>query len=148
MNIDRHLKAFNELHDNLVKGESEKPEATRKFYDEYFAVMDPPAELFFQATLEVFHEHRLPRGEMRRRGRRVDPSAIRRTFLLTIEGERDDICALGQTVAAHDLCTGLKPHLKRHHMQTGVGHYGVFSGSRWEKQIYPIVRNHILTADS
>ena len=61
---------------------------------------------------------------------------------------RDDICALGQTVAAHDLCTGLKPHLKRHHMQTGVGHYGVFSGSRWEKQIYPIVRSHILTADS
>ena len=73
----------------------------------------------------------------------VEPAAIRKTFLLTIEGERDDICAMGQTVAAHDLCTGLRPYMKSHHLQPGVGHYGVFNGKRWDKQIYPVVRNHI-----
>ena len=78
---------------------------------------------------------------------RVDPSAIRRTMLFTVEGERDDICAVGQTVAAHDLCSKLRPYLKRHHMQAGVGHYGVFSGKRWETQIYPIVKNVILSSD-
>jgi poly(3-hydroxybutyrate) depolymerase len=79
--------------------------------------------------------------------RAIDPSAIRRTMLLTVEGERDDICAVGQTVAAHDLCSKLRPYLKRHHMQAGVGHYGVFSGKRWENQIYPIVKNVILSSD-
>jgi polyhydroxyalkanoate depolymerase len=79
-------------------------------------------------------------------GRRVDPGRIRRTALLTVEGERDDICALGQTQAAHDLCSGLKPFMKRHHMQPGVGHYGVFSGRRWRKQTYPILRNLMLWA--
>jgi polyhydroxyalkanoate depolymerase len=94
----------------------------------------------------VFQEALIAKGELTFRGQRVDPAAIRRTALLTVEGERDDICALGQTAAAHDLCTGLRPHMKRHHMQTGVGHYGVFSGRRWETQIYPIVRNVILSA--
>ena len=77
----------------------------------------------------------------------MEPRAIRRTMLLTVEGERDDVCGVGQTVAAHDLCTSLRPHLKRHHMQPGVGHYGVFSGRRWETQIFPIVRNVILASD-
>ena len=81
------------------------------------------------------------------RGETVDPGAIRRTMLLTVEGEKDDICAMGQTVAAHDLCTGLRPYLKRHHMQPGVGHYGVFSGKRWEGPIYPQVKNVILASD-
>ena len=81
------------------------------------------------------------------RPRRVDPAAIRRTALLTVEGERDDICAVGQTVAAHDLCSKLRPYRKRHHMQAGVGHYGVFSGKRWENQIYPLLKNVILSSD-
>ena len=143
MNIDRHLKAFHELYDNLVKGDYEKAEATRKFYDEYFAVMDLPAEFFLETIRAVFQEHDLPRGVLRYRGRRVDPSAIRRTFLLTIEGERDDICAVGQTLAAQELCRGLRPYRKQHHMQIGVGHYGVFSGKRWMTQTYPVVRNVI-----
>ncbi len=81
------------------------------------------------------------------RGQKVEPAAIRRTMLLTVEGERDDICAVGQTVAAHDLCTGLRPYLKRHHMQVGVGHYGVFCGKSWEGQIYPLLKNVILASD-
>jgi len=143
MNIDRHLKAFNDLYDNLVKGEHAKAEATRKFYEEYFAVMDLPAEFFIQTIREVFQEHRLPRGEMRWRGRRVNPGAIKRTYLLTIEGERDDICAVGQTLAAQDLCRNLRPYMKQHYMQAGVGHYGVFSGKRWAQQTYPVVRDMI-----
>jgi polyhydroxyalkanoate depolymerase len=78
---------------------------------------------------------------------KVDPSAIRRTSLLTVEGERDDICAVGQTMAAQDLCSKLRPYRKRHHMQAGVGHYGVFSGRRWQNQIYPLVRNLILSSE-
>lgn len=143
MNIQRHVKAFNDLYDNLVKGDFAKAEATQKFYDEYFAVMDLPAEFFLQTIQQVFQEHRLPRGEMQWRGRRVDPGAIRRSFLLTVEGEKDDICAIGQTLAAQDLCTGLRPYMKQHYMQAGVGHYGVFSGRRWMAQTYPVVRDVI-----
>jgi polyhydroxyalkanoate depolymerase len=143
LNVDRHMKAFQDLYDNLVKGEYEKAEATRKFYDEYFAVMDLPAEFFLETIKTVFQEHHLPRGIMRRRGRRVDPAAIRRTFLLTIEGERDDICAVGQTLAAQELCRGLRAYRKQHHIQVGVGHYGVFSGKRWVTQTYPVVRDVI-----
>jgi len=85
----------------------------------------------------------LPRGVLQYRNRRVNTQAIRRTALLTVEGERDDICAVGQTVAAQDLCPSIRPHLKTHHVQTGVGHYGVFSGRRWNQQIYPRVRDVI-----
>jgi poly(3-hydroxybutyrate) depolymerase len=143
MNIQRHLKAFSDLYDNIVKGEHEKAEATRKFYDEYFAVMDLPAEFFIQTIREVFQEHVLPRGAMKFRGRPVNPGAIKRTFLLTVEGEKDDICAVGQTLAAQDLCSGIRPYMKKHYMQAGVGHYGVFSGRRWVAQTYPIVRDVI-----
>ena len=143
MNLERHMKAFNELYDNLVKGDFAKAEATQKFYDEYFAVMDLPAEFFIQTIQHVFQQHRLPRGLMHWRGRRVDPAAIRRTFLLTIEGEKDDICAVGQTLAAQELCGGLRPYMKKHYMQAGVGHYGVFSGRRWAAQTYPVVRDVI-----
>jgi poly(3-hydroxybutyrate) depolymerase len=143
MNMERHTKAFRDLFSHLVKGDIEKAEAIRKFYEEYFAVMDLPAEFFLQTVREVFQEHRLPRGEMTFRGRKVNAAAIRRTALLTVEGERDDICAVGQTLAAQDLCTGIRPYLKRHHVQTGVGHYGVFSGKRWTEQIYPHVREVI-----
>jgi poly(3-hydroxybutyrate) depolymerase len=147
MNIERHIKAHRELHDHLVKGEDEKARATMEFYDEYFAVLDLTAEFYLETVRYVFQEDRLPRGMLEWHGRRVDPRAIRRTMLLTVEGEKDDICAVGQTVAAHDLCSGLRPYLKRHHMQAGVGHYGVFSGRRWETQVYPIVKHVILASD-
>jgi polyhydroxyalkanoate depolymerase len=147
MNLDRHTKAHRELYDNLAKGDLEKAKVTKDFYDEYFAVLDLTAEFYLETVRLVFQEHKLPLGELDYDGQRVDPKAIRRTMLLTVEGERDDICAVGQTLAAHDLCTGLRPYRKRHHMQPGVGHYGVFSGKKWESQIYPLVRNLILASD-
>jgi len=147
MNIERHLKAHRELYDNLVKGDHAKAKATKDFYDEYFAVLDLTAEFYLETVRLVFQEYALPRGVLTFRGEKVEPKAIRRTMLLTVEGEKDDICAIGQTVAAHDMCTGLRPYLKRHHMQPGVGHYGVFSGRKWEGQIYPLVKNVILASD-
>jgi poly(3-hydroxybutyrate) depolymerase len=147
MNIERHVKAYRELYENLVNGEIEKAAIIKAFYDEYFAVLDLTAEFYLETVRLIFQEHALPLGKLQWRGQRVDPNAIRKTMLLTVEGERDDICAVGQTVAAHDLCGKLRPYLKRHHMQAGVGHYGVFSGKRWETQIYPIVKNIVLSSD-
>ena len=147
MNIERHLKAHRELYDNIAKGAHEKAEVTKAFYDEYFAVLDRSAEFYLETVRLVFQEHALPTGALKWHGDLVEPRAIKRTMLLTVEGERDDICAVGQTVAAHDLCSGLRPYLKRHHMQPGVGHYGVFSGNRWTNQIYPLVKNVILASE-
>ena len=147
MNVNRHYNAHQELYEHLANGEVEKAQVIKSFYDEYFAVLDLAAEFYLETVSWVFQEARLPKGELTFRGQPVDLKAIRKTALLTVEGERDDICALGQTAAAHDLCTGLRPHMKRHHMQAGVGHYGVFSGRKWEGQIYPIVRNLILASD-
>jgi poly(3-hydroxybutyrate) depolymerase len=147
MNIDRHLKAHRDLYDNLVKGEIEKAQVTKKFYDEYFAVLDLTAEFYLETVRLVFQDYALARGVIDYKGSRVDPRAIRRTMLFTVEGERDDICAVGQTAAAHDLCLSLRPYMKRHHMQAGVGHYGVFSGKSWEGQIFPILKNVILSSD-
>ncbi len=147
MNLDRHVKAHQELYEDLASGESERAAVTKAFYDEYFAVLDLTAEFYLETVQLIFQDHALPRGELRWRGEKVDPNAIRKTMLLTVEGERDDICAVGQTVAAHDLCGKLRPYLKRHHMQAGVGHYGVFSGKRWENEIYPILKNVILSSN-
>ncbi len=147
MNIERHVKAHKELYDNLAAGELEKAAVTKAFYDEYFAVLDLTAEFYLETVKLIFQDYALPLGKLEWHGQRVDPSAIRKTMLLTVEGERDDICAVGQTVAAHDLCSKLRPYLKRHHMQAGVGHYGVFSGKRWETQIYPLLKNVILSSD-
>jgi polyhydroxyalkanoate depolymerase len=147
MNIDRHRKAHIDLYENLARGEFEKAQTTKTFYDEYFAVLDLTAEFYLETVAWVFQEARLAKGGLDFRGERVEPRAIRRTSLLTVEGERDDICALGQTAAAHDLCTGIRPYMRRHHLQAGVGHYGVFSGKRWEEQVYPIVRNMILSSE-
>jgi polyhydroxyalkanoate depolymerase len=144
MNLPRHIRAHLDLFEHIRKGEDEKAEANRKFYDEYFSVSDLPAEFYLETVQKVFQEFHLPRGLFEYRGRRVDPKAIRKTALLTVEGERDDICSVGQTVAAHDLCVSIKPFRKKHYVQAGVGHYGVFSGTRWQTQIYPIVRNMIL----
>jgi poly(3-hydroxybutyrate) depolymerase len=147
MNIERHIKAHRDLYDHLANGELEKAKATKAFYDEYFAVLDLAAEFYLETVRLVFQEHALGLGRLTWNGVPVEPRAIRRTMLLTVEGERDDICAVGQTLAAHDLCSGLRPYLKRHHMQAGVGHYGVFSGNRWTNQIYPILKNVILSSE-
>jgi polyhydroxyalkanoate depolymerase len=147
MNIERHLKAHRELHGHLVNGQHEKAHATKAFYDEYFAVLDLTAEFYLETVRLIFQQHALATGELKWRGERVEPRAIRRSMLLTVEGERDDICSVGQTAAAHDLCSGLRPYLRRHHMQAGVGHYGVFSGTRWTTQIYPLVKNVILASE-
>jgi poly(3-hydroxybutyrate) depolymerase len=143
MNLDRHLKSFSDLYQHLVKGETEQAAAIESFYEEYFAVMDLPAEFYLETVHKIFQEHELALGKLTYRGRAIEPKAIRRTALFTVEGERDDICAVGQTLAAHDLCTGLRPYMKQHHVQTGVGHYGVFAGKRWQSQIYPRLRDFI-----
>jgi poly(3-hydroxybutyrate) depolymerase len=147
MNLDRHVKAQIDLFCHLANRDDQKAAAIRAFYDEYCAVMDLPAEFYLQTVRTVFQEHALPLGKFRWRGRRIDPSAIRRTALLTVEGERDDICAVGQTMAAQEMCSSLRPYMKRHHIQTGVGHYGVFNGRRWSDHIYPIVRSMIYASD-
>jgi polyhydroxyalkanoate depolymerase len=147
MNIERHLKVHQELYENLAKGEQAKAAATKAFYDEYFAVLDLTAEFYLETVKLVFQEHTLPLGALTYQNQKVEPAAIKRTMLFTVEGEKDDICAVGQTLAAHDLCTSLRPSRKRHHMQAGVGHYGVFSGRTWQNQIYPMVKNVILQSD-
>ena len=147
MNIDRHLKAHRELYENIAKGDTAKAAMTKAFYDEYLAVLDLTAEFYLETVQWVFQDHKLPLGELTYQGQKVEPAALKRTTLLTVEGEKDDICAVGQTLAAHDLCTSLRPYRKRHHMQAGVGHYGVFSGRAWQNQIYPIVKNVILQSD-
>ena len=143
MNLDRHKAAFRNQFDNLAKGDLAKAAAHRNFYEEYFAVMDLPAEFYIETVQKVFQEHDLPLGKMTWHMRPVDPGAIRRTALFTVEGELDDICSIGQTMAALDLCKNLSPTMKRHHLQTGVGHYGVFNGRRWANEIYPLLREFI-----
>ncbi|RZI75601.1 MAG: polyhydroxyalkanoate depolymerase [Variovorax sp.] len=146
MNPERHKEQFKKLYEHLVEGEIDKADTIRNFYDEYLAVNDLAAEFYLETVERVFQTYDLPRGELTVGTRKVDPSAIRRTALLTVEGERDDICSVGQTVAAQDLCPNIRPYLKAHHLQAGVGHYGVFSGSRWNAQIYPRVRETIHAA--
>jgi poly(3-hydroxybutyrate) depolymerase len=143
MNLDKHIGAHLKQFRYLAAGETEAAETHRAFYDEYLAVMDLPAEFYLETVKRIFMDHELPKGELHYKGQLVKPAAITKTFVLTVEGERDDICGLGQTAAALDLCSGLRPLLKRHHVQTGVGHYGVFSGKRWAQEIYPKVREVI-----
>jgi polyhydroxyalkanoate depolymerase len=144
MNMERHSATHRELYQLLADGKQVEADRIKTFYQEYFAVLDMTKEFYLETVDQVFQRTLLAKGELTVRGRKVDPGAIRNTALLTVEGEKDDVCAVGQTSAAHGLCTGLRPHLKRHHLQPGVGHYGVFSGSKWEKQVYPQVRNMIL----
>ena len=140
MNLERHIAAHERYYRDVVEGNAARAAAHREFYDEYFAVMDLPAEFYLQTVKSVFQDHDLPQGRMRWRGVKIEPKAIRRTALLTVEGELDDICTSGQTMAALDLCVGLRPAMRRHHLQTGAGHYGVFNGRRWTSEIYPRVR--------
>ena len=144
MNLDRHFSQHRLLYQLMSDGNDEEANKIKDFYEEYFAVLDLSAEFYLETVDRVFQRALLAKGELEYRGRLVKPSAIHRTALLTVEGERDDICAVGQTSIAHELCSSLRPHLKRHHLQPGVGHYGLFSGSKWEKQIYPQVRNLVL----
>lgn len=147
MNMDRHKEQHRRLWRHLARGETAEAAKIKAFYDEYFAVLDLTEEFYIETIDRIFQKAELATGTFTYRGRRVDPGAIRATALLTVEGGRDDICALGQTSVAHDLCTSLRPHLKRHHLQANVGHYGVFNGRRWEKEIYPVVRNMILAME-
>jgi polyhydroxyalkanoate depolymerase len=147
MNIERHVKAHRELYEHLARGDEAKARATKEFYDEYFAVLDLAAEFYLETVRLVFQEHALPLGQLTYHNSKVEPRAIKRSTLFTVEGAKDDICAVGQTLAAHELCSGLRAYRKRHHMQAGVGHYGVFSGKAWQNQIYPMVKNVILQSD-
>jgi len=143
MNLERHIKQHMDLHNHLVKGETDKAATIKTFYDEYFAVMDLPAEFYIETVRDVFQNHLLPQGKLTFRGRPVNPAAVRRMGLMTVEGERDDICSIGQTLAAQDLCTGVRAYRRVHHMQAGVGHYGVFSGKKWNNEIYPLLRDFV-----
>ncbi|HWY72220.1 MAG TPA: polyhydroxyalkanoate depolymerase [Burkholderiaceae bacterium] len=143
MNLPRHQQSVRQIYEHLAEGRTEEARPIQDFYDEYLAVNDLPAEFYLQTVEKVFQTHELARGRLTWGARPVDLAAIRRTALMTVEGERDDICAVGQTVAAQELCRNVRPYRKTHHIQTGVGHYGVFSGRKWSEQIYPRVRDVI-----
>ena len=147
MNLDRHMTAHKDLFVHLVHGDCDSAEKHREFYDEYLAVMDLTAEFYLQTIDTVFVRHALPKGEMTHRGRRVDLKAIRRVPIMTIEGEKDDITGLGQCRAVHDLTSELAPSLKLHHEAKGVGHYGIFNGSRFRKDIAPRITQFIHAND-
>lgn len=137
MNLDRHMSAHYDYFDHLVSGDGDGAEKHREFYDEYLSVMDLTAEFYLQTVDTVFIRQALPRGAMMHRDERVDPRAIRETPILTVEGENDDISGLGQTRAAHRLTPNLPEEKHRHYEQAGVGHYGVFNGSRFRREIAP-----------
>jgi poly(3-hydroxybutyrate) depolymerase len=145
MNLERHTQAHVKLFENLVKGDCDSVKSHRDFYEEYLAVMDLPAEFYLETVKAVFQEHLLPKGELMHRGKKVDCSAIRKTAIMTVEGERDDICGLGQTEAAHDLCSNVAVDEHYYYVQPGVGHYGVFSGTRFRSEIQPRIREMIRT---
>jgi poly(3-hydroxybutyrate) depolymerase len=143
MNADRHLEQHQRLFDSIVAGDEDSADRHRHFYDEYFSVMDMPAEYYLQTVDRVFQRYELAEGTFNWRDEVVNPGAITRTALMTVEGERDDISGIGQTRVAHDLCTGLGPEMRTHHEQHGVGHYGVFSGTRWRNETMPRIRDFI-----
>jgi poly(3-hydroxybutyrate) depolymerase len=143
MNFDRHVSAHWTMFRDLARGNGESAAATRAFYNEYSAVMDLPADFYLNTIERVFHRYDLPLARFSVRGRLIEPAAIERTALMTVEGERDDVCGPGQTVAAHDLCTGIPAAKKTHHLQLKVGHYGVFHGRRWQTETYPKVKAFI-----
>ncbi|HKD74733.1 MAG TPA: polyhydroxyalkanoate depolymerase, partial [Ktedonobacterales bacterium] len=148
MNLDRHIEAHHNLFLHLVKGDGDSAQKHREFYDEYLAVMDLAAEFYLQTVETVFIRHALPKGEMTHRGRRVDPTAIRRVALMTVEGEKDDISSVGQTEAAHALCVNIPQEHKVHYVQPAVGHYGVFNGSRFRAEIAPRIADFALSHNS
>jgi poly(3-hydroxybutyrate) depolymerase len=148
MNIDRHVTAHLEMFKHLVAGDEDPIEKHREFYDEYLAVMDLAAEYYMQTVETVFVRHALPRGEMTHRGQLIDLKAIRNAGLLTVEGEKDDISGVGQTRAANDLCVNIPESRKHYHLAKGVGHYGVFNGSRFRNEIAPAIREFIARVEA
>jgi poly(3-hydroxybutyrate) depolymerase len=145
MNFDRHVTAHRELFQNLVRGDGDSADKHREFYDEFLAVMDLSAEYYLQTIETVFLEHKLPKGQMVHRNVLVDPGKVHRVALMTVEGEKDDISGIGQTFAAHILCKNLADSMREHYLQPGVGHYGVFNGSRFRAEIAPRINNFIAT---
>ncbi|WP_306260336.1 polyhydroxyalkanoate depolymerase [Pararhizobium sp. IMCC21322] len=145
MNMDRHLDAHKEFFNHLVDGDGDSADKHTEFYDEYMAVMDLTSEFYLQTVDAVFIKHSLPKGELTYRGHLVDPSAIHRIALMTVEGENDDISGVGQTEAAHTLCTNLPEDMRAHYMQPKVGHFGVFNGSRFRSEIAPRIRDFTAT---
>lgn len=143
MNPERHLESHHDYYNHLIEGDGESAEAHRRFYDEYNAVMDLPAEYYLDTIVRVFQEQSLARGILDVAGERVTPESIKKTALFTIEGELDDISGSGQTEAAHTLCTGLPTARREHYTAPGVGHYGIFSGRKYREMIYPKVRAFI-----
>jgi poly(3-hydroxybutyrate) depolymerase len=143
MNLDRHVNAHVAHFGNLVRGDGDGAAAHRRFYDEYLAVMDLTSEFYLQTIERVFQRGLLARGAYRHRGVPVEPAAMDDVAVMTVEGEKDDITGLGQTEAAHDLLVSLPRALKRHHVAGGVGHYGIFNGSRWRSDVQPRVRDFI-----
>jgi poly(3-hydroxybutyrate) depolymerase len=148
LDVARHVEAHTKHFFDVARGDHDAAEKHRRFYDEYFAVLDMPAEFYLSTIAEVFQQHTLAKGVMLHRGIRVQPEAIRETALLTVEGKNDDITGLGQTEAAHALCRGVPAHMRRHHLQEGVGHYGTFSGRRWREEIAPVVAEFISRHDA
>jgi poly(3-hydroxybutyrate) depolymerase len=147
MNIDRHIDAHRKLFRNLVGGDGDSAQKHREFYDEYLAVMDLTAEFYLQTVETVFIRHALPQGSMTHRDDVVDAAQIRHVALMTVEGEHDDISGVGQTEAAHRLCVNIPDALKAHWLQPGVGHYGVFNGSRFRSEIAPRIADFVLSHD-
>ena len=145
MNLERHIQAHADMFGHLVKGAGDSAAKHREFYDEYLSVMDLPAEYYIQTLQTVFIDHALPKGEMTHRGEKVDTSKIRNVALLTVEGENDDISGVGQTRAAHRLCSNLPEDKRAHYLQPTVGHYGVFNGSRFRAEIAPRISDFVLT---
>ncbi len=143
MNMDRHIDAHIKLFQHLVEGDGESAAAHRKFYNEYLSVADLPAEFYLQTIVEVFKKHSLPKGEFVHRGDLVNPASIRKTAILAIEGELDDISGMGQTKAALDISSHLPKELKKYHLQKNVGHYGIFNGRRYREQVRPVITDWI-----
>lgn len=143
MNMDRHIDAHVKLYDNLVGGDGDSVDQHKRFYDEYLSVMDMTGEFYLDTIKRIFQDHDLPDGKFMWRGERVDPSAIVKTALMTVEGENDDISGIGQTQAAHDLCVNIPAEKQLDWVQPSVGHYGVFNGRRWREDIQPRVAKFI-----
>jgi poly(3-hydroxybutyrate) depolymerase len=146
MNPRHHMSSHWDFYRHLVQGDLEDAAAHRRFYDEYNAVLDLPAEYYLDCIRVVFQKHLLPRGLWHVGDRRVEPAAIGSTAIFTIEGELDDISGRGQTLAAHELCVNSPRDRSRHLLVTGAGHYGIFSGRRWRERVYPQVREFIARA--
>jgi len=147
LNLDRHIDAHKDLYKHLVQGDGESAQQHRKFYDEYLSVCDLPADFYLDCIEQVFQKHTLPKGEFVYKGKKVKPENITKTALLTLEGELDDISGLGQTEAAQKLCSSLPAKMRKHYVQKGVGHYGIFNGRKFRELVVPIIVEFVEKAE-